>query len=1000
LILLAKGLAELGHNIFMMANQYDKNVIDKFVSKIISVPVSSDSYLNLNEYTAEWLNKTWNEHFDSHDGPDVVLVGGWPFFSSIPFFKKVCKKVIFVDFGAVPLDGYSGGALVTQEKLRSLRKQYLLDASLIIGISNFIANSQSKVDSCGRVPVKTVLLGADHMEMSIWHNEDLNLEKSHGNITDSIKKYKRDGRHILLCLGRWEPNCYKNSDATFDIMRKITKTIPNCMLFILSNPSDIDIPQDLENSIVPIGFPDDSELMGIMNHADLGISVSLWEGFNLPIAEMQWLGRPVLAFDIGAHPEVITHPWYLCKNNAEMAAKACKILSGQGLDSVESMQSLERFRNYFGWHRVIREYDDIIQEMANNEININKSSLSISLIIDVTNATKDPANSGVIRVTRRLSQEFQRSLDPIFVVWDGEKSTYLLPTKKEYEQLGKYNGPLITDEGRVSPDDHKVHLSDYISLVDSDSIWLLFTETVDERHASLVRRYAKDIGVNLAAIFYDAIPVLHPDLCKDALIKDNHVHYMEGLSECDVVIPISKFSSDCLEKFWSDNNIIGCPLCPNLLPGEFGGSERTDSVQNPTKDNRIQILCVSTLEPRKNHRKLVDACLLMQKEHPDLDWCLTLVGNRYAGADDIADFITQTSVDSPRIEWLGVVDDAKLHQLYKEATFTVYPSIVEGFGMPILESIWHGRPCICHQEGVMVELAEEGGCLTTDVTDVRALSEAIYRLAADRDLLIELSKQAVSRKIKTWDEYAREFISVLKSQTNSLSMPKRVRILMGNGVSWEDILYPKCLCENWQMNPSERLALTGLLSRHKPKCSIEIGTYMGGSLSLISQYSDMVFSIDVDSSIPERLGQFENVCFLTGPSHKILPILFKELDEEQIPVDFVLIDGDHSAEGIKRDIEFLLSYEPQKPLFVMMHDSFNPERRRGMLEVDWEKSPYVQWVDIDFIPGRLIDDVGPTSGGMWGGLALAYLKPTARQGPLDLNCSARVMYEVAKNLMI
>jgi len=121
------------------------------------------------------------------------------------------------------------------------------------------------------------------------------------------------------------------------------------------------------------------------------------------------------------------------------------------------------------------------------------------------------------------------------------------------------------------------------------------------------------------------------------------------------------------------------------------------------------------------------------------------------------------------------------------------------------------------------------------------------------------------------------------------------------------------------------------------------------------------------------------------------------MDTEQIPVDFVLIDGDHSAEGIKRDVELLLSYVPMKPLFVMMHDSFNPECRRGMLEVDWEKSPYVQWVDIDFIPGRLIDDGGPTSGEMRGGLALAYLIPTARQGPLDLNCSARVMYEIAKN---
>jgi len=527
----------------------------------------------------------------------------------------------------------------------------------------------------------------------------------------------------------------------------------------------------------------------------------------------------------------------------------------------------------------------------------------------VTNAARDPANSGVIRVTRRLSRELQRYLDPIFVVWDHDAGGYVLPTKQESHQLSQFNGPLLTDGRRISPNEYRISLDEHLPNVSNDNTWMIFPETVDEKYGCLARQFARMNDIKLAAIFHDAIPIIYPEVVKDVIIRENHAHYTKGISECDVVIPNSKFSGECLEKFWKDNNIKGCPIVPDPLPGEFGGFERSYNIQEPSQ-NKINILCVSTLEPRKNHKKLIEACLLMEKIHPELDWNLTLVGNRYAGAFEIADFVQEVSAKNPRIEWLGVVDDAKLHQLYNEATFTVYPSIIEGFGMPILESIWHGRPCICHHEGVMAELAKEGGCLTADVTDVQALSESVYRLATDRDLLIELSRQAVSRKIKTWDEYVCEFISILKSQNNSSSMSQRGRILRDDGMDWEDILYPECLCDNWQMNHSERLALTGLLSRHKPKCSIEIGTYMGGSLSLISQYSEMVFSIDIDPSIPERLGQFENVCFLTGPSQVILPILLKELDTEQIPVDFVLIDGDHSAEGIKRDVELLLSYVP------------------------------------------------------------------------------------------
>ena len=52
--------------------------------------------------------------------------------------------------------------------------------------------------------------------------------------------------------------------------------------------------------------------------------------------------------------------------------------------------------------------------------------------------------------------------------------------------------------------------------------------------------------------------------------------------------------------------------------------------------------------------------------------------------------------------------------------------------------------------------------------------------------------------------------------------------------------------QNWQMNHSERLALTALLSRLKPLCTIEVGTYGGGSLSLILQYTKMVFCLDID----------------------------------------------------------------------------------------------------------------------------------------------------------
>jgi len=181
------------------------------------------------------------------------------------------------------------------------------------------------------------------------------------------------------------------------------------------------------------------------------------------------------------------------------------------------------------------------------------------------------------------------------------------------------------------------------------------------------------------------------------------------------------------------------------------------------------------------------------------------------------------------------------------------------------------------------------------------------------------------------------------------------------------------------------------LMRHQPKTSIEIGTYKGGSLSLLSQMSKTVFSIDIDPSIPERFGFFENVSFITAASGDALPLLFEVLDSQGLGVDFILIDGDHSAAGVRRDIDIVLQFTPKVPLFVMVHDAFNPECRRGMKEASWSESRHLRWLDLDFVPGRLVEHGGGGHGELWGGLACAYFEPAVGASGVAVGESARNM---------
>jgi hypothetical protein len=155
LILLGKSLKSRGHEVTLIGNRFDPAVEEAFADRIVRVPSDVVPYLELSEYTADWLRANWTGQ------ADLVVVGGWPFFSAIPFFREA-SEVVFVDFGVVPADGCSEGMRITLEKLKALRRQNLPQASLILGISDFIVRSQSLSDASG-VPTGSVLLGVDHL---------------------------------------------------------------------------------------------------------------------------------------------------------------------------------------------------------------------------------------------------------------------------------------------------------------------------------------------------------------------------------------------------------------------------------------------------------------------------------------------------------------------------------------------------------------------------------------------------------------------------------------------------------------------------------------------------------------------------------------------------------------------------------------------------------------------------------------------------------------------
>jgi len=171
----------------------------------------------------------------------------------------------------------------------------------------------------------------------------------------------------------------------------------------------------------------------------------------------------------------------------------------------------------------------------------------------------------------------------------------------------------------------------------------------------------------------------------------------------------------------------------------------------------------------------------------------------------------------------------------------------------------------------------------------------------------------------------------------------------------------------------ERAALEGLLSQLRPELSIEIGTAEGGSLERISVHSKEVHSFDLVKPDADTLG--DNVTLHTGDSHELLPAELTRFTEEERNVEFVLVDGDHSSAGVRRDVEDLLNSPAIARTVILIHDTANETVRAGLDAIPYKAWPKVSHVDLDFISGRLFQEDGLRYE-LWGGLGLVVVDVT------------------------
>ncbi|MBE2213416.1 MAG: glycosyltransferase [Opitutaceae bacterium] len=743
LLALARDFLGRGHAVTLAGMDLDPWPLgDRPAPRVIRVP-RPDTTIEADVETTAWLADHWEEHFGGENGPDVVLTAGWPFLSAIPLFESRGCRVVYQDHGVIPTDGLPEIGWRSLSLLEELRRVFLPAASAVVAVSRFVRDTQTAALIRLDQPLEVIPNGVDHIAAGA--------------------SSERPSAVRVLSAGRFEPGTYKQSELVFALEQILRDSGPTASIGVLAQAGELAASIARNSGVVALGRPSDAELAGLVRGCEVVVCFSRWEGFNLPLAEAQVLGKPCLVFDIGAHREVVAHPWLLCADLAEMAGKVRALLDGTAPaeicdGTVFRAWGATRKRT---WAAIAARYLELFGTLVRRERAASPArARRMAVLMDVTNATRDPSNSGCVRVTRRLAAEWQAYLDVVFVVWEREAQAFRFPTPAEFRQLGAFQGPAQPVGHPESTEGAPVLLEPWLGCGAFDERvarpgWILLPEIRHRPDLWPILECAARLRLRTASIFHDAIPLVRPDLVPDPAYREGHADYMRGLSRVDVSVANSRASAAALRAFWEAERLSGrAAAC--LLPGGLPG-ERPGTAAVVAADAAPFILMVSTLEPRKGYRRLIEAFVAARARAQQPVWRLVLVGGRLWWSSEIARFVEEACRAHPEITWVENATDEQLRQFYRDCAFTVYASEIEGFGLPIMESVWHGRPCLCHDDGVMRELAAGGGCVTADLLQPDTFQAALLRLMDDRALRERLAAECRARSVKRWSDFAAEF---------------------------------------------------------------------------------------------------------------------------------------------------------------------------------------------------------------------------------------------------